>query len=131
TRFFAQQFSKFLQQPAYVENRPGANPIIGVQTVINSPADGYTILTATNSPMAINPFVLKNLPYDPTPYKELKPIAGVNRGMQVILVPADSKMNKISELVSEAKARKQAFNLGTHSAGYKLAAVSFSQQSGI
>jgi len=60
-------------QPYVIENKVGANGIVGVQAVMSSPPDGYTILFTTISTMTINPFVYANLPYHPL--RDLEPIA--------------------------------------------------------
>src|SRR5690606_25192317 len=83
-RFYGEALAKYFGHPVVVENRPGANGIIGIQALKQAPADGYTILLASNSPMSVNPLVLKNLPYDPV--RDFRPIAGISRNMNVFLV---------------------------------------------
>ena len=54
-RFFGEKLAAILGQPFVVENRPGASGVISVMVVKAAPADGYTILLASNSPLSVNP----------------------------------------------------------------------------
>jgi tripartite-type tricarboxylate transporter receptor subunit TctC len=63
-RAFATKMSESLGQPVVVENRPGANGMIGADVVAKSPADGYTLLFGTNSTNAALKSLVKNLPYN-------------------------------------------------------------------
>ena len=62
-RMFALHLSKVLGQQFYVENRGGAGNILGIEPVVRSPADGYTLLLGAGT-IAINHLVYKKLPYD-------------------------------------------------------------------
>ncbi len=77
SRFYGDLLAKLFGQAIVVENRPGGSGILAVQAVKNAPADGYTILMATNSPTTVDPVVMKNLPYDPQ--KDFRPVIGVSR----------------------------------------------------
>jgi len=127
-RFYGEALAKYFGHPVVVENRPGANGIIGIQALKQAPADGYTILLASNSPMSVNPLVLKNLPYDPV--RDFRPIAGISRNMNVFLVPAESALHSIGDLVAKAR-QNGPLNVGTYSAGYRLAAEWFASLAGI
>lgn len=126
SRYFGEQLATLLGQPVVVENKPGANGIIALQAVKNAPADGYTVLLASNSPMAVNPLVIKDLGYDSV--KDFKPVSGLTRGMNVVLVSNDSPFANIDELL--AAGRQRALNVGTYSAGYELATSWLSSVSG-
>src|SRR5262245_19556076 len=64
-RFLAQGLEKRLGQPFIIENRPGQATATGAAYVARAAADGYTLLAATSSTLAINPGVYRKLPYDP------------------------------------------------------------------
>ena len=128
-RFFGEKLAAILGQPFVVENRPGASRVISVMAVKAAPADGYTILLASNSPLSVNPVVIKNLPYDPV--KDLKPLSGLVRTMNVIVVVADSKFTTLADLVAAAKKDKAPLNAGTYSAGYYLALARFANAAGV
>lgn len=63
-RAFANKMSEILGQPLVVENRPGANGMIGADVVAKAPADGYTLLFGSNSTNAALKSLVKKLPYD-------------------------------------------------------------------
>src|SRR3954466_10821540 len=64
-RTFGQYVEAHAGQPVIVENKPGANGIIGPEAAKLAPADGYTLLLTTNTPHAANPSLYRKLPYDP------------------------------------------------------------------
>jgi tripartite-type tricarboxylate transporter receptor subunit TctC len=72
-RLVADRLSKTWSQPVVIENKPGANGIVGVNALTRSPADGYTILFATSPIFTVNKYLYKNLPYDPD--KDLTPVS--------------------------------------------------------
>ena len=82
SRFYGDLLSKLWGQAVVVDNRPGASGIIAVQAVKSAPADGYTLLTATNSPMIVNPVVMKDLPYDP--FRDFRPVIGMSKSIRNI-----------------------------------------------
>jgi len=125
-RFFGERISKALGQGVIVENRPGANGVIGLQAVKNQPADGYTVLLASNSPIAVNPLVLKDLPYDPL--TDFKPVHGLTRGMNVFIVSTESPYKTFGDLLTAA--HQKSLTMGTYSAGYELAGQWLAELSG-
>jgi len=126
-RFFGKKLSEILGQPVIVENKPGAGGALAVQSLKNDPADGYTMLMGSNSPMAVNVVTVKNLTYDPV--ADLRPVAGMTRSMAVFMVPNASPLKTIGDL--EKRGRQQpALNAGTYSPGYQLAAAQFTSKAG-
>ncbi len=118
-RFFGEKLAAILGQPFVVENRPGASGVISVMTVKSAPADGYSILLASNSPLSVNAVTIKDLSYDPL--KDLKPLSGLTRGMNAYVVASNSKLNTLADLVAVAKMGRQPLNAGSYSDGYQLA----------
>lgn len=127
-RFVAEKMAPLLGQSLIVENKPGASGAIGLQLAKGLPADGYTLVQASISPMAVNPVVMKDLGYDPV--KDFKPLFGMARGMNVVLVSNDSKFRTIADLIAAAKASRS-LNVGTFSAGYQLAAEWLAAEAGV
>src|ERR1700753_3443712 len=72
-RLIADQIKTGLNPTVIVENKPGAGTNIGAELVAHSPPDGYTLLLATSTTLAINKTLYKKLPYDPV--KDFTPIA--------------------------------------------------------
>ncbi|MBE0614834.1 MAG: tripartite tricarboxylate transporter substrate binding protein [Burkholderiales bacterium] len=128
-RVMAKQLTEILGQPVVVDNRPGADGAIGINTVKSAPADGYSILLGSNSPLSANPIVKKDLPYDPL--KDLKPVFGLFKAMNAFIVAGDSTLNTLADLVDAAKKSKQALNVGTSFAGYRLDVKWFSGLAGV
>lgn len=100
-RLVSQKLSESFGQPVVVENRAGANGMIGSEMVARSTPDGYTLLTGTSSTHASSPFSIKNLSYDPV--KDFTPItAGVTT--TIVLAAATSlPVNSVKELLEYAK----------------------------
>lgn len=126
-RFVADKLGPLLGQPVLVENKPGASGVIGLQAAKNLPADGYTIVQASISPMTVNPVVIKDLPYDPV--KDFKALFGMARGMNVVLVSNESKFRTLAELI--AASRQKPLSVGTFSAGYHIAAEWLATEAGV
>src|SRR5690606_34289545 len=64
-RYFGEKLTQLTGQPVVVENRPGGNGFIAVQKALSAPADGYTVFVGSNSTLAMNSAMFKDLPYDP------------------------------------------------------------------
>jgi tripartite-type tricarboxylate transporter receptor subunit TctC len=111
-RPLADRLSKLWQQPVIVENKTGASTIIGTEFVAQSPKDGHTLLMTSDSSITSNPFLFKNLPYDPL--KELIPITQLIDLHQMIVanpaVPADT----MAELIGYAKAHPNVLTYGSY-----------------
>ena len=118
SRFFGDLLAKHLGQNFLVENKTGAAGMLAMNTVKAAPADGYTMLMGSNSLMAVNPIMLKELSYDAV--KDFKPIGGLTRGVNVIAVAKDSKYKTFAELLAAAKASSVPLNGGTYALGYQL-----------
>ena len=83
-RVLGAKLSEALGQSVVIENRPGANGIVALETVAKAAPDGYTILMANLGPNAINPGVYTKLPYDAT--KDFTPITLTTINPLVVLV---------------------------------------------
>jgi tripartite-type tricarboxylate transporter receptor subunit TctC len=100
-RVIGQKLSEQWKQQVIVENRPGAGGIIGVDQAVRSPADGYTLLMATNGEFTINPAVYSKLPYDPQ--KDVVPIIMATSTPLMWVANANTPINSIPELIAAAK----------------------------
>lgn len=114
TRQVAQSLTTLLGQPFVVENRVGANGIIGAETVARSQGDGYTILMGNFSTHAANSALYAKLPYDPV--RDFTPIAQTGRIPYVLIVNANVKATTFVELIALAKARPGKLTYATGSA---------------
>jgi len=127
-RYFGEALSSALGQPVLIDNKPGANGVVAAMAVKQAPADGYTIFLGTNTHMAVNPVMVKDIPYDSV--KDFKPVTGLARGMMIFVAAPTSRFGTVSELVGVAKASKQQLNVGTYTGGFHLSAEWFSSVSG-
>jgi tripartite-type tricarboxylate transporter receptor subunit TctC len=114
-RTFAVGLSQIARQPVFVENKPGANGIIGVQEVKRAAPDGYTLLFGTSGQLAINPALYKTLPYDPL--KDLEPVALLTTGPLFLAVPQASPFKTLGELVAAARQNPGKFSYGSGGRG--------------
>lgn len=114
-RMLAQGLEKRIGQPVVLEYRPGAGSAIAATYVSRAPADGYTILYATSTTMAINVSVHKKLNYDPT--KDLAPIAMLAVTPFVLVVNASLPVNSIAELAALAKSKPGALTYASNGPG--------------
>lgn len=127
-RYFGGRLAEALRQPVIVENRPGGiSGSIGTMAVKNAPADGLTILVASMSPLVVNPIVVKELPYDPL--TDFKPITGLTKTTNAIVVPAGSPHKDLASLVQASRANGK-LNAGGSSALFQLGASWFANLAG-
>jgi tripartite-type tricarboxylate transporter receptor subunit TctC len=101
-RIIADPLSKALGQPVVVEDRPGADGALAALYVHHEPADGYNILMATNSPLSADPFLHKDVTYDPV--KDFAPITRVGSFTLMLVVNPKLPIHSVKELVDYAKA---------------------------
>ena len=109
------RLSEMWGQPVVVENRPGANQMIGGEYVSKSPPDGYTLLVSDASTFVINPHLHKKLTYEPI--RGFTPITVMVRFPWVIAVHPSVPANTFQELVAYAKAKPGAMSYGSFGLG--------------
>ena len=129
SRFYGEMLAKHFGQQVLVENKPGASGVIAVQATRQAPADGYTILMGSNSPVVVNVLTIKNLPYDP--FKDLRPLYGIAISPVAFAVRAESPYKTVADLVAAAKKDNRPLQLGNYSAGYQLVAAWLGTASGL
>ena len=100
-RIIADKLSLALGQPVIVEDRPGADGALAALYVHHQPADGYTLLMGTNSPLSADPFIHRDLGYDSI--KDFVPITRVGSFTLMLVVDPKLPIHSIKELVDYAK----------------------------
>jgi tripartite-type tricarboxylate transporter receptor subunit TctC len=128
-RYVAKKMEEKLGVAVTVENRPGGNSFIAAQAVATAAPDGYTLLLASNSPVATNAAMFKRLPYDPV--KDFAPVARLGYGAMALAVQADSPYRTVADLVDAARKRPGELNFGSGSASYQIATELFLSMGGI
>lgn len=114
-RVLGQKMSESLGVPVVVDNKPGANGMIGTDAVAKAAPDGYTLLLDASGPLVVNPALYAKVPYDPV--QDLIPISQVTTFQYVLVVPASSPINGVPELVAAARARPGALSYGSTGVG--------------
>lgn len=114
-RFAADQLTRSIGQPVVVENKAGANGIIGTQAAAALPPDGYGLLAVTAETHAINPSVYKPLPYDPL--RDFDTVAMVARVSFVLATRADLPPNSVTELIAYARANPGKLSAASYGVG--------------
>jgi len=118
SRAYGEVMSRLLGQPVVVDNRPGGSGLVAIQAVKAAPSDGHTILLASVSPMAVNPVLVKNLPYDA--FKDFRPVHGLAVGPAAFIVKGDSPWKTMGDFVAAARKDKRTVSVGNYSDGYML-----------
>jgi tripartite-type tricarboxylate transporter receptor subunit TctC len=129
-RLVAAPLSERLGQPFVVENRVTSGGIVGTQQVAESPADGYTLLVTFDT-FATNPFLYKNLKWDPL--RDFAPVMQLCRYPQVLLVHPSVGVHTVKEFVALAKQKGASLNYGSAgpASSSRLAYELFKQTAGI
>jgi tripartite-type tricarboxylate transporter receptor subunit TctC len=110
-RVLSASVSQAVGQTLVVENKAGADGAIAAAEVAKSPADGYTLLMATNSPMSAVPAMKKVPPYDPV--ADFTPITDVGRYTFFIVVHPDVPAKSLQELIAYARTNPGKLNYAT------------------
>ncbi len=115
-RLYGEQLAAALGQPVVIDNKPGASGAIGAEFVARAPADGNTLLLASQSTHASNPGMFKKLPYDPV--RNFEPVSLLGSFPLIIVSHPALGVNSVQELVAYARANpgKLTFAYGTGSA---------------
>ncbi len=109
-RIVGQVLAEQLRQPVIVDNRPGASANIGMEAVAKAPADGYTLLMASNG-LTTNMSLFPDLAFDGR--RDFAPIARIGYAPLVIVVPASSPAKSLKDLIAMAKAKPGELAYGT------------------
>jgi tripartite-type tricarboxylate transporter receptor subunit TctC len=129
TRILGTSVSQAIGQPLLVENKAGADGAIAAAEVAKAPADGYTLLMATNSPMSAVPAMKKNPPYDPV--VDFTPITDVGRYTFFIVVHPSVPAKSLAELIDHARANPGKLNYATGNTTGIVSTAFFASQAGV
>ncbi|MEI6719076.1 MAG: tripartite tricarboxylate transporter substrate-binding protein, partial [Betaproteobacteria bacterium] len=114
-RIIAQKLTERLGQQVVVDNRAGANGIVGLQALMQAPPDGYTIGVAAAGPMAVNPSLYDKLPYDPL--KDFSHITNMVIFPLILVTHPSVPAKTTQELINLAKARPKQIFFATPGSG--------------
>ena len=113
-RLFGPRLGDGLGRQIVVDNRGGGNTIIGADIVAKSTPDGYTLLLAGGTQMAL-PHLYRNIPYDTI--RDFHPVAGIARGEFLLVVHPAVPVRTVGDLIALAKKRPGELNYATSSSG--------------
>lgn len=130
-RRIGQKLTEVWGQQVTVENRPGANGIIGMEAAAKSKPDGYTLVLSGPSALVMNPYVYKQLPYDT--FRELTPITQGSTNSFGLVVYPTLPVKTVKELIALGRARPSQLSYASFGIGNQthLAGELFAMETGL
>ena len=126
-RLLGKELQSLWSQSVVIENRPGASQVVGAAYVAKANPDGYTLLQAAAN-MAINPFLMNDLPYDTV--KDFQPITLTHLTPYVVVVSAQSSVQSFADLIERIRKASTPLTYGSTGPGspQQLATLLLAQQ---
>ena len=129
-RIFAAKLGERLGQQVIVENRPGAEGLIGVDAAVKAAPDGYTLGLGSSTTLAANFHLRKSLPFHPV--KDLEPVSMAFQGFfNILVINAAVSANNLKEFIALAKSQPGKLDYGTATSGSKICVETFKAMAGI
>ncbi len=128
-RVIAQKMTDNWGQQVLVDNRPGANTIIGAEAVAKSGADGYTLLFAIDSTLTMNQHLYAKIPYDPV--RDFTPVSLTLWSPLIVVTDAQTGPGSIKDLIQRARAAPGKLSYGAGTITTQLAGEQFKRMSGL
>jgi tripartite-type tricarboxylate transporter receptor subunit TctC len=128
SRIIGQKISEHWGQAVIIENRPGANTGIAAQMVARAAPDGYTLLSAMDTTMVMNPASGASMPYDP--FKDFAAVTLLAKNVSLLTVRAADGPKTVKELMERGKASKNGLNYGAGITITRLAGYQFAKEAG-
>lgn len=128
-RLVGQELTTAFGQPVIIDNKAGAGGTIGATAAARSPADGYTLFLTTNTTQAANPYLYKQLAYDPI--KDFAPISRVANTPALLVIHPSVPAKNMAELIALAKSRPGKLSYASGSAGTLVPAAMLTFDAGL
>ncbi|WP_137180365.1 tripartite tricarboxylate transporter substrate binding protein [Roseomonas sp. AR75] len=128
-RIYAQKMTELLGQPMVVENRAGAGGNLGIENIVRSAPDGYSLVLSSNGPVAVNRHLFKDMNFDPS--KDLAPVSLTFRIEQALVVNPSLPVNSVQEFIALAKQRELTWGSGGTGSSLHLAGELFKLRAGV
>jgi tripartite-type tricarboxylate transporter receptor subunit TctC len=128
-RLIGQKLSEEFGQQVVVDNRSGANTIVGAQAVARAKPDGYTLLLAIDGTLVMNPYLYSKLPYDP--FKDFEPVTLVAAVPSSITAAITTPVNTIKDIVDLEKAKPGTLQIGVSTPTSQVAIGLLNMRAGI
>jgi tripartite-type tricarboxylate transporter receptor subunit TctC len=127
-RLYGARLAERLGQPFVVENRPGAQAIIGTEAVARAAPDGNTLLVGASGPLVFNPATYARLPYDPL--RDLAPVSLLAAFPLALVVAADGPFADLAALLAFGRAQPERANYGASASSFQLPTELLNQRAG-
>lgn len=128
-RVIGQKLSEEFGQQVVIDNRSGANTIVGAQVVARAKPDGYTLLLAIDGTLVMNPFLYTKLPYDP--FKDFEPITLVAAVPSAITAAITTPVNTLKDIVELERAKPGTLQIGVSTPTSQVAIGLLNMRAGI
>jgi tripartite-type tricarboxylate transporter receptor subunit TctC len=128
-RVYGRGITEVSGQPVVVENKPGAEGVIGIQAAKAAPPDGYTIMMTSNSTQVLNVLMMPNVPYDPV--ADFVPLTGAGVVAMGMYVSSPLPFKNAGEFFAAARANPGKYTYGSSTTVGRLAAEMVEQMAGI
>jgi tripartite-type tricarboxylate transporter receptor subunit TctC len=129
TRLISQHLAQALGVGIVIENKAGANGMLAATYVARAAPDGYTLLVTTNTTHSANPYLLKNLTYDPV--KDFTPIARTGDLPFMLVLHPDVRAKTVGELVAYARANPSKLSYASGSSSAIVSGATFAHNAGL
>ncbi len=129
TRSFARAITETSGLSTVIEFKPGAETVIGVQALMTSPTDGYTMLLVSSSTPVLNPIMIPNLPYDPL--RDFIPLVGLSKASLAFNLGVSTQFKSVAEFVAAAKANPGKYTFASSTTTTRLAGELLQSLAGI
>ena len=128
SRTLAAKLQEAWGQSVFVENRPGANGIVGTDVVLKSPPDGHNLVVVVGAHV-INASLVAKMPFDPV--ADVSPVTLIATSPWVVVVNPEVPAKNVRELIAHAKANPGKLRFGSSEPSSRLAGEQFKQQAGV
>jgi tripartite-type tricarboxylate transporter receptor subunit TctC len=114
-RTLGQKMSEGLGQPIVIDNKPGANGVVGIDVAAKAPADGYTLLLTDRGSLTVNPWLYQKLAYDPV--KDFAYVGIITDGPYVLVANPKLGVSSVKELVALSKSKPGTLTYASYGVG--------------
>jgi tripartite-type tricarboxylate transporter receptor subunit TctC len=114
-RTLGQKMSEGLGQPVVIDNKPGANGVVGIDVAAKAPPDGYTLLLTDRGSLTVNPWLYQKLPYDPV--KDFAYVGIITDGPYVLVANPKLGVSSVKELVALSKSKPGTLTYASYGVG--------------
>lgn len=129
TRLIAKELGTALNTTTVIDNKAGANGSIAASFVARAPADGYTLFVTTNTTHSANPYLLKNMTYDPV--KDFTPIARTGDLPFMLVINPEIPANTVEELIALVKKNPGKYTYASGSSSAIVSGATFARLAGL